>query len=397
MTKDYLYGIALFAIISLFNSCVTVNPTMEEGTRTTAEGFASEPGIPLSAVTNETTAQQLSLAKNQGKAVEDAFFYLKNHANGAQMMAGPYKIAYVLERPKGWYTLDNETLHWHEPEGNAFLGVLVRDGYDGRAVPGVKVTARLLSPAGEVLEEYQLPMGYHPLVNRHGTNINLPSGPFSLKILVDPPRIRRHDPVNGDRYHEQVFAQFNPITIGERDLKEAENTENEKEWMPLAQNQGRAIKDALNAMISSTAMDGEEIQIGDYLLTYAVEYAESFWEVKDGKLRFNMRAEQSTEKNAHVEVVVRDVQTGRIIPGFQVTTSFYKNNDLVEKVSPGMMWHPWLYHYGLNIRVPKEGKYQLEVTAPAPEVRRYGREYGNHFAEDINYRFDDVDVEVGQK
>jgi hypothetical protein len=396
MKKIYFCG-ALILCTTLFNSCVTVSRTLEEGTRNTAEGFSTEPGIPLSAVTNETTAYQLSLAKNQGKAVEDAFYYLKNHATGEQMMAGEYTIDYVLEKPKGWYAQDGSSLTWNEPERSAFLSVLVRDGYDGRLVPDVKVTAQLISSTGQVLNEYDLVMAFHPLVNRNGANIELPTESFSIKIIVDPPQIRRHDPVNGDRYHEQVFAQFLPVNISESDLKEAETVDSESEWLPLAQAQGRAIKQAMNAMISSTAMDGEEVKLGDYLLTYAVEYAESFWEIKDEKLRYNMRAEMTSEKNAHVEVVIRDAETGRIIPGFTVTTTFFKDDKEVEKVSPGMMWHPWLYHYGMNIRVPKKDKYEVEIDAAAPDVKRYGREYGNQFSKDITYRFKDVDVEVGQK
>ncbi|MGA9326805.1 MAG: hypothetical protein WBV11_09820 [Salegentibacter sp.] len=396
--KERLPAILLLFFASLtFQACVTVAPQLEKGKRNTPEGYATEPAVPLGVATNETTSQQLGYAKNQGQAAEEALHYLINHATGAEMSAGPYQIGLVLEKPKDWYENRGGQDQFHSSDGNAFLGVAVRDAYDGRLIPGLTVKASILDESGNTVTEKELPFGVHPLLNRYGANIDFPAGgDYSLKIEVDPAPFWRHDPVNGDRYSDTVTAVFNKRNIAPEEFTDPVRDENKEEWMPLAKAQGNAIKRAIDAMIAKTAMDGEEIKYGPYLLTYAVEYAEGYWHFVDGKLRYNIRVEQSAEKNAHVEVAVFDAKTGRMIPGFDVETTFFRDGQKTDTVKPTFMWHPWLYHYGENFRVPKSGKYELQVHTSAPGIRRYG-EFGKQFNSGIDQRFTDVDVQTGQK
>ena len=379
-------------------ACVTVAPNIEKGFRDTPEGYATEPAIPLGVATNETTSQQLGFAKNQGQAAEEALHYLINNAEGAEMSAGPYQIGFVVEQAKDWYEVENGSDSFNTADGNVFLSVAVRDGYDGRIVPGLEVKAQLLRPDSTIVAEQPLPYGIHPLLNRYGANFKIPeSGKYIVKIEVEPAQFWRHDPINGDRYSGKAVAVFDQRQFSLTNLKDPENAANEEEWMPLAKAQGSAIKRAVDGMIAKTAMDGEQITYGPYLLTYAVEYAEGYWRYKNGKLLYNIKVEQSAEKNAHVEVAVFDALTGRMIPGFDVETTFLKGNEQVASVAPTMMWHPWLYHYGNNFRVPKKGKYELLVKTSPPHVRRYGEEFGKKYGESIEQIFTDVDVQTGQK
>lgn len=86
------------------------------------------------------------------------------------MMAGEYKIAYVIEQPKAWYDNSGGPNGHHEPSGSFFISVAVRDGYDGRTIPDLGVTAQFIDVDGQVVTETKLPFGYHPLLNRYGDN-----------------------------------------------------------------------------------------------------------------------------------------------------------------------------------------------------------------------------------
>ena len=398
MRKSLPVILLTFGLALTFQSCVTVAPNLEKGLRNTPEGYATEPAIPLGVVTNETTAQQLQFAHNQGQAAEEAFLYLLNSAQGAEMSAGPYQIGYFVESPKSWYQVQNGNDEFYEPDGNIFLSVAIRDGYDGRIVPGLEVKGQILTSDSSLVDQEVLDFGIHPLLNRYGANFEIPEeGNYVIKIEVDPAQFWRHDPVNGDRYSGKTIAVFNSKNISPANLKEPESVEKQQEWMPLAKAQGNAIKRAVEGMISKTAMDGEQFKYGPYLLTYAVEYAEGYWRFKNDKLLYNIKVENSAEKNAHIEIAVFDAITGRMIPGFEVETTFLKANEKIETVSPTLMWHPWLYHYGNNFRVPKKGKYELLVKTSPNHLRRYGEEFGKYYGKDIEHVFTDVDIQTGQK
>ncbi|MGM1056563.1 MAG: hypothetical protein ACQEWG_11810 [Bacteroidota bacterium] len=395
--RKKLFIILALAVI-MFQSCVTMAPNIEKGFRNTPEGYATEPAIPMGVVTNETTAQQLQLAKDQGQAVQEALSYLLSNTHGAEMSAGPYQIGFFMEKPKEWYEIRNNEDEFHTSEGNAFISVVVRDGYDGRIVPGLIVKAKLLRKDSTLVVEKDLPYGLHPLLNRYGANLQIPkTGDYLIKIEVEPAQFWRHDPINGDRYTDNVIALFNSRNISTSELRTPEIEENKDKWMPLAKAQGNAIKRAVDEMITKTAMDGEQIKYGPFLLTYAVEYAEGFWRHKNDKLLYNIKVEQSAEKNAHIEIAVFDALTGRMIPGFEVETKFFLDDAQVESVKPTLMWHPWLYHYGNNFRVPKRGSYELHVKTSRTDVKRYGKEYGAAFNEAIEHIFTDVDIQTGQK
>ena len=262
-------------------------------------------------------------------------------------MAGPYRVAILLEKPKGFYRFAGKEQEWVNPVGNAFLGVVVRDGYDRRVVPELEVKVSVMDDQGKLIEEKVLPFGWFPLLNRYGENLLLSDkGNYRFKVEISPPSFLRHDPVNGDRYPEKATAEFDQVYFQEDSLPEPVREDNQSEWLPLAKAQGSALQQALDNMISGVATDGSEVKSGDYLLAYADEYAEGYWEKRHGKLVYNTRVENCTEKNGHVEVAVMDALTGRFLPALDVTTTFLLGDDSVNSYHPGLMWHPWIYHYG---------------------------------------------------
>lgn len=374
------------------SGCVVRAPSIESGTRLTVFGHADEPGQPPGVTSNETSAEQLQIAREQGMALGAALRHTLSQVPGAEAAAGEYLVGYVLSAPTGYYEMDGGTLAWNEPTGTAHLAVVVRDGYDGRIVPEARVRVRAMDRGGaEVLTE-DLPFGWHPVLNRYADNVTLPPGTYTLRVEVEPPRIRRHDPINGDRYHEPTAAVFEGVVVPERLPAEAVGVEALR-WGRM---QGDALERSLRAMLNGTAVDGAQTSIDSVRLAYAVEFAESYWVFRDDDLVFDFRAEATSAKNAHVEVATRDALTGRFLPGLTVTTTFLQGEEPVEEVQPGLMWHPWLYHYGENVRVPGTDAYRLRVQVAPPAYRRWTR-LGDFFTAPLDFTFDDVNVRTGQK
>ena len=61
------------------------------------------------------------------------------------------------------------------------------------------------------------------------------------------------------------------------------------------------------------------------------------------------------------------------------------------------VWHPWLYHYGRNWRVPGDGEYILRIRIEAPEFPRHDRVNGRRYATPVDGEFPGVMITTGQK
>lgn len=166
------------------------------------------------------------------------------------------------------------------------------------------------------------------------------------------------------------------------------------EELKMAEEQGRSVERALNHMVSRVAEDGKEKQVGDYLVGYAVEEAEGLYHMENGKLVWR----EPQEENIHVEVSVRDAADGRFIPNLTVHARLVdgKGNDVGMHRQP-FLWHPWLYHYGRNWKVPGDGDYTLHIRIEAPDFPRHDKKNGQRYAEDVEAEFHPVKIKTGQK
>jgi len=163
--------------------------------------------------------------------------------------------------------------------------------------------------------------------------------------------------------------------------------------LDLARDQGKAFNRALKAMSEMDA-HGQLRNVEDYLVGYEVESAEGMYFLNDGQLQWN----DPQQNNAHLEVVVCDANDGRFIPGLQVHARITDGGDR-EIISEDLrfLWHPWLYHYGRNIRIPGSGTYKLYVSIEAPDFPRHDRLNGHRYAHPVEVSFDKVTIKAGQK
>jgi hypothetical protein len=167
-----------------------------------------------------------------------------------------------------------------------------------------------------------------------------------------------------------------------------------EEQLRLAGEQGDTLQKAVENMTREEAHDGGQKQAGDYLIDYAVEEAEGLYYLRDGCLEW----EEPEEENVHVEVAVRDASDRRFIPALEVyATLVDQGGEEVGTHRQPFLWHPWLYHYGRNWKVPGDGEYTLRVRIEAPEFPRHDKENGRRFAEPVEVEFQGVKIKTGQK
>lgn len=166
------------------------------------------------------------------------------------------------------------------------------------------------------------------------------------------------------------------------------------EELDMARRQGELMGEALAHMITNVADDGQEKQVGPYLIGYAIEEAEGMYEPdENGDLIWR----EPERENIHVEISVRDAADGRFIPHLNVQARLIDSQkNIVGSHRQPFVWHPWVYHYGHNWHIQQEGDYTLEVEVKAPDFPRHDKKNGKRYAEDITARFTAVKITLDE-
>lgn len=163
--------------------------------------------------------------------------------------------------------------------------------------------------------------------------------------------------------------------------------------LEAARAEGEAFGNAVRLMVDKVADTGGKQRGGDYEIGFALEKAEGMYELSDGELRWL----EPDEENLHVEVVVRDGADGRFVPGLDgsVTLTAEDGTDVGTHRQP-FLWHPMLYHYGRNWKVPGDGRYTLKVRVEPAPFMRHDRKNGRRYAGPVEVTFRDVEVNTGR-
>lgn len=118
--------------------------------------------------------------------------------------------------------------------------------------------------------------------------------------------------------------------------------------------------------------NGLQRQSGGYTVTVLLRRAQGVWISRDDKLVYKPPNNSVGPVN-HMEISIRDVTTGRLVPDLNVRATILKSRRKeIDTYAAPFMWHPWMNHYGLNVAVPGKGSYIIRVRADAPSFRRYG-------------------------
>lgn len=169
--------------------------------------------------------------------------------------------------------------------------------------------------------------------------------------------------------------------------------ESTRKQLQLARAQGEALQRAVQEMTQQEA-HGQTQRAGDYVVGYAVEKAEGLYHRRDGRLVW----QEPQDENVHVEIVVADGSDQRFIPNLTVhATLIDAQGHKIGTHEQPFLWHPWLYHYGRNWRVPEDGEYTLRVHIDAPAFPRHDKINGQRYADPVDVEFTGVKIKTGQK
>lgn len=182
------------------------------------------------------------------------------------------------------------------------------------------------------------------------------------------------------------------MTQGRPPMRKSE--ESTRRQLELARRQGEALQEALEAMDDESDSGVLVQRAGDYEIGVAVEEAEGMWERHGDDLVW----QNPTDENCHVEVCVRDGADGRFVPGLEVTVTLADEDggEVGTHVQP-FLWHPWLYHYGRNWKVPRQGSYRVRVRVEPPTFMRHDHENGRRYLEPVEVEFDGIEIDPDQK
>lgn len=360
----------------------------------------TEMQMPVTAKSNEATKEQLKDAKAEGDSINRCMEWLIAQLpnSSGQVRAGEYKIVYALSAPEGWYSYSNHQVQWQQPSGEAHLWLFVLDGADGRVVPGLDIKATISVANGTVIDNTTLTYSWIPLINGYANNIKLNgSGNYTLNLQIAPPTYHRHDPYNGDRFTKATEASI-PVAIEVNLFQKGLLSTAMEQHQQEAMLPGIAYQHTLKDMYKQ-ANDGRDTVTGDYFVAYAIEYAEGWWAYKGDKFRYMAENDLSGKTNAHVEVAVCDSKTHRFLHDLAVIATLYtSDSNKVNTMAEPFMWHPWLYHYGENWRVPKAShNYTVAIHFEPPAYKRYGRTLGSQFTQPADITFNNVIIKTGQK
>ena len=178
-----------------------------------------------------------------------------------------------------------------------------------------------------------------------------------------------------------------------RTPSETPSDEADQKQLDMAQKEGHAYYQALQYMVSEVADTGAEQRAGDYIVAFAQERAEGMYHLQNGKLEWI----EPTDENCHFEIAVLDASDRRFIPqlAVQLTVIDSEGNEVGTEEMP-FLWHPGLYHYGLNWTVPSDGTYTLKVHIDPPTFMRHDKTNGERYARAVDVTFENVQVTTGQ-
>jgi hypothetical protein len=344
------------------------------------------------ATSSPTAGLRLAQAQGQAESAVVDWVLANSGPIHGDTHAGEFRVAFTVTPAEGWWDkAGGGKLVWHDaPANNVHLRIFVVNLLDGRLVPGLNLRATLIDANGN---EQSAPadFGWYPLIGAYGGNFPLISdSSYTLRVAIDADASTDapgSDGPPGVRLTRTTIAEFPVVAIAQNDvmLLALATANAESKEAELLKPCNAALSAAITALWQQSA-SGAEKPDGDYFIGYALD------DSAQAKLRLKSLLEFSGKDNVRLEVLVRDSRTGRFIPGLKPQASLIAADGSV--YDPGELaldWHPWLNHYGRNIRLLRKGLYTLRVSFEAPGFRRWGRQ-SEHFASPAEVEFDNLSL-----
>ena len=176
---------------------------------------------------------------------------------------------------------------------------------------------------------------------------------------------------------------------------EVPSDEADERQLKFAREEGAAYQRSLAYMIDEVANTGTKKRVGDYVVGVAQERAEGMYQLSDaGELVWS----EPTEENCHIEVSVSDAADQRFIPSLEIeATLVSEGGETIGPFRVPFLWHPGLYHYGRNIKVPEDGRYTIEIAIAPAKFARHDKINGRRFGKPVNVEFPDIEIKAGRE
>jgi hypothetical protein len=138
--------------------------------------------------------------------------------SGAEQPFGDYFVAYALDFTGPAMQLKSATLYFKNlleftGKDDVRVEILPRDSRTGRLIPGLKPQASLVAADGKLYGLGDLPLAWHPWLNRYGRNVRIPrKGLYKLRVHFDAPGFRRWGQ-QSERFAVPADVEFDNLSL----------------------------------------------------------------------------------------------------------------------------------------------------------------------------------------
>ena len=164
--------------------------------------------------------------------------------------------------------------------------------------------------------------------------------------------------------------------------------------LKMASAEGKAYAKSLDYMATKVADNGAQRRAGDYIVGIAQERAEGMYHMMGGKLMWH----EPGDTNCHLEVSVRDAADERFVPYLTIHAMLTpKGRETMPPVAVPFIWHPGLYHYGINLKLPGDGTYTIVIEIDPPEFMRHDKTNGKRYTKPVTVTFRNFEIKTGKE
>ncbi|HZX44354.1 MAG TPA: FTR1 family protein [Candidatus Nanoarchaeia archaeon] len=305
-------------------------------------------------IVNENINKIIAILQEQsgsGTVSEDA----KGEANqqsladselSGEQVIGGLRVGLIIDEAEDFYLpVDGELVK--NPAEAQHLKVVLREKDTKRMIPYTLVSASIQGNNG-----WKQEIILHPLWGRffyYGNNANLADGRYKAIIIIEHGGLAHHEL---DKWIEPIKAVF------EFNVKDGvARIDNQP---GIATTEGFLPGDDIDIAVAEL---WEERKAGKYSIGFIAESVEEIYAFKSGKLVSTVKGSELY----HLEAVVREASTGRILPYADISMQLTKGKESLEyNLVP--MWAEF-FHYAANADVD-EGIWHVKVMVK-PSILGY--------------------------
>ncbi|MDO8667711.1 MAG: iron transporter [bacterium] len=274
---------------------------------------------------------------------------------GGEQLIGGLRMGLIIEPAKNFWFYDNEKLIENSAAGllaqagqTHYFKAVLREKTTKRMIPYTEISINITGTDGWSSSAKLYPVWgefFH-----YGNNLSLPGdGNYQAAVSIE----------HGPMAHEELDKWIKPI-VAIFDLTVKGNTAEVIEQPKItAADDGFAPGDDIDIAVAEL---WEEKRVGQYSIGFIAENVEEIYAFQSGTLSGTKRPTD----NYHLEVVLREASSGRIVP-YATLTMRLTNQKTGQQVNYNLvpMWATFL-HYATNAEVvPGAWNVEVEIAAPA--------------------------------